>query len=180
MPALGKAGGERKDAEQQPHRRQHGAPEHQARHPEFALLKQHQNAFEQVGIGIDTGQAQVEQGFEEGGGQQQEAGDGEGHQLGRTKGIAPIEMLVTAWTMGVTAQGQQLAFDQQVTRRADDHGVGIRHTIQPVEGIDKIYPKTPSLSCRSSVSGQEKMARPANSQGNRKKHGTEGALADPE
>lgn len=172
VPALGKAGGERKDAEQQPRRRQHGAPEHQARHPELPLLKQHQNAFEQVGIGVDPGQAQVEQGFEEGGGEQQEAGDGEGHQLGRTKSIAPIEMLVTARTMGVTTQGQQLAFDQQVTRRADDHGVGIRHTIQPVEGIDKIYPKTPSLSCRSETSGQEKMAWPANPLGHREKHGT--------
>ena len=35
-------------------------------------------------------------------------------------------------------------------------GVRIRHTIQPVEGIDKIYPKTPSLSCRSSDSVAKK------------------------
>ena len=40
------------------------------------------------------------------------------------------------------------------------------------EGIDKIYPKTPSLSCRSETSGQEKMARPANPLGHREKHGT--------
>ena len=63
---------------------------------------------------------------------------------------------MTAGTMGVTPQRQQLAFDQQVAGRADDHGMRIRHTIQPVEGIDKIYPKTPFLSCRTASHTQEK------------------------
>ena len=58
-------------------------------------------------------------------------------------------MLMTAGAMGVTAQRQQLAFDQQVTGRTDNHRVRIRHTIQPVEGIDEIYLKTPALSCRA-------------------------------
>ncbi len=103
--------------------------------------------MQQVGIGVDASQPQIDEGLEKGGGEQQKSGDGQRHQLGGTKSITAIEMLVTARAVGMTTQRQRLALDKQVARRTDDHGTGLHHTIQPVEAIGEIYPKTGSLSC---------------------------------